>query len=89
MVHYRFKAKIEKIGINPFVFVPASILQKIFLDAQKDKGSIPIKGTLNNKAYRQTLVKYKGAWRLYINTMMLENSPKRIGEVIEMTVGFD
>ena len=35
------------------------------------------------------MVKYSGAWRLYINTTMLKNSPKRIGEVIDITVDFD
>jgi Bacteriocin-protection, YdeI or OmpD-Associated len=39
--------------------------------------------------YKQTLVKYSGEWRLYINTSMLKNSPKRIGETIEISVSFD
>jgi hypothetical protein len=86
---HKFRATIEIIGINPFVFVPDNILKKIFLQAGKEKGYIPIKGTINNKAYQQTLVKYKGAWRLYINTTMLENSPKRIGEKISISIAFD
>lgn len=35
------------------------------------------------------MVKYLGHWRLYINTGMLKNSPKRIGEIIEITIQFD
>ncbi len=85
----RFRAEIEIIGINPFVFVPNDILQEIFRQASKDKGHIPINGTINDKPYKQTLVKYSGEWRLYINTSMLKNSPKLIGETIEITVGFD
>ncbi len=84
-----FYAKIEIIGINPFVYVPENILKSIFIQANKDKGHIPIKGTINDNPYKQTLVKYIGEWRLYINTSMLKNSPKRIGEVIELTVLFD
>ena len=34
-------------------------------------------------------MKYKGLWRLYINTIILKNSPKRIGEEIEVTIAFD
>ncbi|NHN24716.1 DUF1905 domain-containing protein [Flavobacterium jejuense] len=86
---YEFEAKIEVIGINPFVFVPENILQKIFEDAGKTKRHIPIKGTINDNLYKQTLVRYNGEWRLYINTTMLKNSPKRIGETIEITVSFD
>ena len=85
----KFKAVIEIIGINPYVFVPEEILHAIFKQARKDRGHIPIAGTINQKPYKQTLVKYSGHWRLYINTSMLKNSPKRIGEEIELTVGFD
>lgn len=85
----QFKAEINIIGINPFVFVPDKVLEKIFKQAGKEKGSIPVKGTINNNAYRQTLVRYDNAWRLYINTTMLKNSPKRIGEIIDITIAFD
>lgn len=84
-----FKAEINIIGINPFVFVPDKVLEKIFKQAGKEKGSIPVKGLVNNKAYRQTLVRYDNAWRLYINTTMLKNSPKRIGEIIDISIAFD
>jgi len=85
----KFSASIEIIGINPFVFVPDSILEDLFKEAGKNKGTIPIRGVINDKPYRQTLVKYSGAWRLYINTTMLKNSPKRIGEIIELTIEYD
>lgn len=86
---HTFKAKIEIIGMNPFVFVPEIILTDIFKQAGKDKGTIPIRGTVNDLPYKQTLVKYSGDWRLYINMLMLKNSPKRIGETIELTIEFD
>jgi hypothetical protein len=85
----KFKAGIEIIGINPFVFVPERILKNIFKQANKDKGPIPIRGTINGNPYKQTLVKYLGAWRLYINNTMLKNSPKRIGETVVIEVEFD
>ncbi|MBS1627137.1 MAG: YdeI/OmpD-associated family protein [Bacteroidetes bacterium] len=86
---YKFTSEINIIGINPFVFVPIKILEQLFKDAGKSKGFIPVCGTVNKVAYIQTLVKYKGEWRLYINTSMLKNSPKRIGESIEITIKFD
>lgn len=84
-----FKATIELIGINPFVFVPEKILAEVLQKAGKEKGPIPIKGTINKIPYRQTLVKYAGHWRLYINTIMLKDSPKRIGETITISIVFD
>ena len=86
---HTFKAKIEIIGINPFVFVPAKILKEVFRQAGKDRGHIPVCGSVNQKPYKQTLVKYGGDWRLYINTTMLKDSPKRIGETIEVTIQHD
>ena len=85
----QFAAQLQIIGVNPFVFVPESILAALFEQAGKDRGPIPIRGTLNGQAYRQTLVRYSGAWRLYVNLTMLENSPKRIGETVEIWVEFD
>lgn len=86
---HKFKAEIKIIGINPYVLVPADILEEIFKKAEKNKGHIPIKGAVNGKDYMQTLVRYSGAWRLYINTTMLKDSPRKIGEVVEVTVAFD
>lgn len=86
---FGFRARLEIIGINPFVFVPDEILQQVFDDAGKSKGPIPVCGTINGTAYIQTLVRYRGNWRLYINTTMLPNSPDRVGELVEVTIQFD
>jgi Bacteriocin-protection, YdeI or OmpD-Associated/Domain of unknown function (DUF1905) len=85
----KFSAVLEIIDINPFVFVPDKVLARIFKVAGKEKGPIPISGTVNGNPYRQTLVKFRGAWRLYVNTTMLKDSPKRIGEIVKLTVEFD
>ena len=85
----KFKAKIELIGINPFVFVPNEILEEIFKQAGINKGHIPIKGEINQVPYQQTLVKYSGFWRLYVNLKMLKNSPQRIGEEVSLTIEFE
>lgn len=84
-----FSAHLEIIGINPFVSLPKQVLEVLFSQAQKEKSPIPIKGTINGKAFKQTLVKFRGVWRLYINTSMLKDSPKRIGEFVEISVSYD
>jgi hypothetical protein len=84
-----FTAKLEIIGINPFVFIPEEILNQIFEKSGKNKSPIPVKGTVNGKEFKQNLMKYLGEWRLYINLTMLKNSPKRIGDMIEVSVEFD
>jgi hypothetical protein len=84
-----FHAVIEIIGINPFVFIPEPVLNDLFRESGKDKGPIPVKGAINGKAYQQTLVRFAGEWRLYINTKMLPKSPKRIGETVEVSIETD
>lgn len=85
----KFTAKLEIIGINPFVFLPDKVLNEIFETSGKNKSPIPVKGTVNGKEFRQNLMKYLGEWRLYINLTMLKDSPKRIGEMLEIFVEFD
>ncbi|MCE7057317.1 YdeI/OmpD-associated family protein [Algoriphagus sp. AGSA1] len=86
---HTFEARLDIIGINPFVFVPDEILQDIFMQAGRDKSPIPVCSSINGRPYLQTLMKYQGHWRLYVNLVMLENSPKRIGETIEVSIRFD
>lgn len=84
-----FSAEIAIIGINPYVSVSEEVLAAIFAKAGKNKGPVPVRGTINDILYTQTLVRYANEWRLYINTRMLKNSPKRIGETVEITIDFD
>jgi hypothetical protein len=71
------------------VFLPDEVLTDIFRQANKDKGAIPVRVTINESPFIQTLVKFKGDWRLYINMKMLKKSPSRIGETVELFVEFD
>lgn len=86
---HSFQAELKIIGINPYVTVPQKILAAIFKQAGKEKGKIPIRGTVNKLPYTQTLVKFSGEWRLYINTKMLKDSPKKIGSTLKISVEFD
>jgi hypothetical protein len=88
-MRHRFKTTLDIIGINPFVYVPEQILEDIFAHAGKNKGPIPVSVVINDNKHKQTLVKYRGAWRLYINNQILKNSPKRVGETIDITIEFD
>ncbi|MBI1779971.1 MAG: YdeI/OmpD-associated family protein [Sphingobacteriales bacterium] len=85
----KFKATIEIIGVNPYVLLPETVLNNLFKEAGKDKGPIPVKGIIEGHAYVQTLVKYRGKWRLYINGPMIKTAKKDVGDTVNMTVEFD
>jgi len=84
-----FAAKIFKIGINPYVVPPKEVLEELFEQAGRDKGPLPVKGKLNHHPFRQTLVKYSGKWRLYLNTPMRKATGTDVGDRVEVTIEFD
>jgi len=84
-----FSAKIYKIGVNPYVLVPAAILKEIFKQANKDKGPIPVRGELNSHKFIQTLVKYSNKWRLYLNTPMRKAAGIDVGDIANVKIEFD
>ena len=84
-----FSAKINIIGVNPYVLLPASVLKYIFKKAGKDKGAIPVKLKIGDKDCIQNLVRYSGKWRLYLNTPMRIAANKDVGDKIEIEIDFD
>ena len=84
-----FNATIEIIGINPFVFLPDEELQSLFAQAKKNKGKIPVMLTIDGHAFTQTLVKYSGHWRLYLNTPMRKAAGKDVGDTALFTIAYD
>ena len=85
----RFSAKIQIIGVNPFVLLPASLLKDIFQKAEKDKGAMPVQLKIVGKDFIQNLVKYSGKWRLYLNGPMRKAAGKDVGDTIEIQIDFD
>ncbi len=85
----KFSGMIYKIGINPVVDPPDDVLSSIFKQARRSKGPIPVCGRVNGADYIQTLVKYAGAWRLYINGEMLGASGLKVGDIADIEIEFD
>lgn len=84
-----FTAAIRMIGINPYVLLPEATLKKLFAQAGKDKGPIPVRLTVDGHAFTQTLVKFASAWRLYLNGPMLKAARKSVGDAVSVRVAFD
>jgi len=84
-----FSAKIYKIGVNPYVVLPAAVLKEVFKQANKSKGPIPVHGELNGYSFVQTLVKFSGKWRLYLNTPMRKAAGIDVGDMANVKIEFD
>lgn len=90
MAPLRFTSVIEIINGNPYVRPPDKILDGIFKQAKKISSPISIIGKINGAAFTQSLVRYKGDWRLYINIVMAKAAKikfaKSISEIVGRTV---
>jgi hypothetical protein len=84
-----FRATIELLGINPYVSLPAAQLKALFAAAGRETGAIPVLVEIEAVAFRQNLVKYRGAWRLYLNMPMRRAAGKDVGDRIRLAVDFD
>lgn len=84
-----FSAKIQIIGINPYVSLPSPVLKYLFQKAGKDKGAIPVQLKIAGKDFIQNLVKYSGKWRLYLNGPMRNVAGKDVGDTIDIQIDFD
>ena len=85
----KFTATIYKIGINPVVDPPDNVLNAIFGQARRSKGPIRVCGLINGAGFIQTLIKYQGAWRLYINGEMLKAAGLIVGDTANVELKFD
>ncbi len=86
---YTFSTTVHKIDINPYVQVPDEVLRKLQQDAKKEKGPIPVQGTLQGKPFSTTVVRFRGMWRLYLNTPMREAANVDVGDQVMVEVQFD
>lgn len=89
MKQHTFSATIEIIGVNPYVFVPVKILEQVFRDAGKTKGKIPVRMHIDGHEFIQTLIKYSGDWRLYLNTPMRKAAKKEVGDTACFDIAYD
>ncbi|MDB5013712.1 MAG: hypothetical protein JWQ25_1914 [Daejeonella sp.] len=84
-----FSAIIEIIDINPYVLLPDDVLEGIFQQANKRKSPIPIKGTIEHFPFIQNLVKFRGNWRLYLNTPMRTATSTVVGDTARFSISYD
>jgi hypothetical protein len=84
-----FMATIRLLGINPYVAVPAAERRALFAAAGRDKGPIPVRGRIDQVPFRQTFVKYQGAWRLYLNTPVRRAAGKDVGDRVAVELEYD
>jgi hypothetical protein len=80
-----FSAIIRKIGINPYVQIPARVSRYF-----GKRGHVSVKGTLNGFPIRTTLVPIgNGRHRLYVNWDMRKRAEVDVGDRVDWVLEID
>jgi hypothetical protein len=80
-----FAAKIEIIGINPYVAVPPEVSRALAM-----RRHIPVRGSINGFPIKATLVPVGGGrHRLYINGEMRKGAGVGVGDKIKVSIELD
>jgi hypothetical protein len=92
---FKFSAKVQKIKsniqgtFNSCVIVPDKVVFKLLDQAKKKSVPVQVKGTLNGKKILANIVKYHGAYQLYLNTQMRQNTGITVGDVVRVSLSYD
>ena len=86
---HTFNAKVIKLGINPCVDVPVAVVQNLLKDANKTSGPVQVKASVNRTPFEANVVKYGGAWRLYLNTQVRLDANVEVGDSVKVAVAYD
>ena len=71
------------------MLLPATVLEYLFTAAGKDKGPISVRGKLEGNDFIQTLVKYSGQRRLYLNRPMRKAAGIDVGDVASVKIEYN
>lgn len=92
---HTFSTKVLKIEsnvkgtFNPCVVVPHEIVSSLLIAAEKKSPPIPVKISLNGKDFDANLVRYAGAYRLYLNTEMRQAAKVAVGDDVKISLQLD
>lgn len=84
-----FNAKVIKLGINPCVDVPTAVVQNLLKDSNKTSGPVQVKASVNRTPFEANVVKYSGAWILYLNTQIRLNANVEVGDSVHVALAYD
>ncbi|MFI4967320.1 MAG: YdeI/OmpD-associated family protein [Gammaproteobacteria bacterium] len=73
---------------NPCVEVPPAVVTSLKAESGKNQ-SLPVRATLQGKPFKANVVKYRGAWRLYLNGNIRKTAGVEVGQRVTVTLRHD
>jgi len=74
--------------INPCVVLPDRIVAALKAESGKNQ-SIPVRASLQGEPFKANVVRYRGAWRLYLNGVMRKATATQPGDRVTVELAFD
>lgn len=84
-----FSAAIVKLGLNFCVEVPEAIVRELLKAANKRATPVQVRATLNGHPFDANVVRYNGAWRLYLNGAVRAKAGVGVGDTIQISLEYD
>lgn len=75
-------------AINPCVVVPAAVVAALRAESGRNQ-ALPVRGTLEGKPFKANVVRYLGAWRLYLNGVMRMSAGVDAGDRVSVVLRHD
>lgn len=82
-------APVVKLGINFCVEVPEAVVRALLKAANKRAAPVQVKATLNGHAFDANVVRYSGAWRLYLNRAVRARAGVEAGDTVHIRLEYD
>lgn len=73
---------------NPCVEVPPTVVMALKAESSRNQ-SLPVKATLQGKPFKANVMRYRGAWRLYLNGVMRKRAGVEVGQRVKVTLRHD
>lgn len=73
---------------NPCVEVPPAVVAALKAESGRNQ-SLPVQATLQGKPFKANVMKYRGAWRLYLNGVMRKRTGVEVGQRVRVTLRHD
>jgi hypothetical protein len=89
MQQLMFSARVKKLGINPLVDVPKSVVHALLKSAGKKNPPVQVKGILNKTPFLANVVKYAGKHRLYLNGQIRKAAQLGVGDRAIISLAYD
>jgi hypothetical protein len=74
--------------LNPCVEVPPAVVASLKAESGKNQ-SLPVTATLQGKPFKANVMRYRGAWRLYLNGSMRRSAGVEVGHRVKVTLRHD